>query len=98
MFEQSLPPPAVTFYARFPLGANLPWKAGIDDTLTPSQGQLTVVGTLATPAKALLETPQIARTIHRGVNAFMEVAPSLMRALDEVAKVHPFIGGASPSF
>ena len=78
------------------LSANLHWKAGIQDTLTPSQGQLTVVDTLATPAKALLETPQIAQTIQRGVSAFMEVAPSLMAALDEVAKIHPFIGGASP--
>jgi len=53
---------------------------------------------LAAPAKALLETPQIAQTIQKGVNAFMEVAPSLVRALDEVAKIHPFIGGASLPF
>jgi len=61
-----------------------------------SPGQQTVVDTLAAPAKALMDTPQIAESIHKGVNTFMETVPILMKALDEVAKVHPFISGAGP--
>ena len=52
-----------------------------------------MVNTLVAPAKALMDTPQIAETIQTGVNTFMEVVPSLMKALDEVAKIHPFISG-----
>jgi hypothetical protein len=61
--------------------------------LTLSPGQEAVVDTLTVPAKALLDTPQIADVIEKGVNTFMEAVPSLMKALDEVAKVHPFISG-----
>lgn len=43
--------------------------------------------------KAMLDTPQIADRIQKGVNTFMEAVPPLVRALDEVAKVHPFIAG-----
>lgn len=41
---------------------------------------------LTTPAKALVDTPQVAETIRKGANKFTEV-------LDEVANVHPFISG-----
>jgi len=54
-----------------------------------------VVDTLAVPVKGLMDTPEIAATIEKGVNTFMEAVPALMKALDEVAKVHPFISGAS---
>jgi hypothetical protein len=57
-----------------------------------------VVDTLAAPAKALLEAPQIAEAIHKGASAFMEAVPPLMKVLDEVSKVHPFISGGSPFF
>jgi hypothetical protein len=33
--------------------------------------------------------------IEHGLNTFMEGIPVLMNALDEVAKLHPFIGGTS---
>ena len=61
--------------------------------MTLSQGQQNLVGTLAVPAKALMDTPQIAETIQKGVNTFMEAVPPLMKALDEVAKIHPFVSG-----
>jgi len=54
-----------------------------------------VVKTLAVPMKALLDTPHMADAIEKGVNTFMETVPSLMKALDEVAKIHPFISGES---
>ena len=56
-----------------------------------------MVETLAAPAKALIDASQIAEKIHKGVDAFMEAVPPLMGALDEVAKIHPFIGGTGPS-
>jgi hypothetical protein len=43
--------------------------------------------------KAVLDTSQIADVMEKGVNTFMEAVPSLMKALDEVAKIHPFISG-----
>ena len=54
-----------------------------------------MVDTLIVPVKALIDTPHIAATITKGVDTFMEAVPSLMKALDEVAKIHPFISGAS---
>lgn len=57
-----------------------------------------MVDTLAAPAKTLLDTPQVVDAIQKGVNTFMEAVPSLMKALDEVAKVHPFISGEPNPF
>jgi ABC-type uncharacterized transport system permease subunit len=46
---------------------------------------------------ALVNAPQIADAIEKGVNTFMEAVPALMKVLDEVAKVHPFISGMCES-
>ena len=56
-----------------------------------------MVDTLSVPAKALMKASNIdiAEAIHNGVNTFMEAAPPFMKALDEVAKLHPFISGMS---
>jgi len=56
-----------------------------------------VVNALAMPVKALANAPQIADAIEKGVGTFMEAVPTLMKALDEVAKVHPFISGLDES-
>jgi len=69
----------------------------VQNTVTLSDGQQVVVSTLAVPAKALASTPEIADAIEKGVNTFMEAVPALMKALDEVAKVHPFIYGMHES-
>jgi len=65
----------------------------VQKSLARSPGEEAVVNTLAAPVKALLDTPQIADAIEKGVNTFMETVPSLIKVLDEVAKVHPFISG-----
>lgn len=57
-----------------------------------------MVDTLAAPLKVLLDAPHIADNIEKGVNTFMETVPSLMKALDEVAKIHPFISGELHAF
>ena len=64
----------------------------MQDSLALSAGLGAVVA-LTVPAKALVDTTQVADVIQKGVNTFMEAVPSLVRALDEVAKLHPFIGG-----
>ena len=55
-----------------------------------------MITTLAAPVNALLDSSKIADAIHKGVDSFMDAAPPLMKALGAVAKVHPFIAGASP--
>ena len=70
-------------------------EGDVQDSLAPPPGQQTVVDTLAEPVKALMDTSGITETIQKGVNTFMETVPILMKALDEVAKIHPFISGKS---
>jgi len=72
-------------------------KEKVQNAVTLTVGEQAVVDTLATPAMALVNAPQIADAIEKGVNAFMETVPVLMKALDEVAKVHPFISGKDES-
>lgn len=45
------------------------------------------------PALTTLDTAQTRQTIERGVQHFMEDIPWLMKALDDVAKIHPFVSG-----
>jgi hypothetical protein len=78
--------------------ADLKRKADAQGTLTLSSGQQKVVDTLTAPAKALMDASHISESIHKGVNTFMEAVPPLMKALDEVAKIHPFISGENPLF
>lgn len=41
----------------------------------------------------LLETTGGRRAIEEGLSHFLEGSAVLMKALDEVAKLHPFVGG-----
>jgi len=69
------------------------YEGHVQNAMTPSDGQQAVVDTLAVPAKALMDTPQIANIITEGVNSFMDVVPGIVKALDGLAKIHPFIEG-----
>ena len=62
--------------------------------VTPADEQQAAIDMLAIPVKALANTPQIADAMEQGVSTFMEAVPALIKALDEVAKVHPFISSA----
>lgn len=57
-----------------------------------SLGKQMVIDTSASPAKTLMDAPQISE-IKKGVDTFMEAVPVLMDALDMVTDVHPFIRG-----
>ena len=72
-------------------------KEIVEEKVTLSEGHQVVLSTFAAPTMLLLDTPQIADGIEQGVNAFMETVPVLMKALDEVARIHPFIGGMDES-
>ena len=88
---------AVIVDADLPFSTDFYRKGGIQNSLILSPGQQTVVDTLAVPAKALMDTTRITETIQKGVDTFMEAVPILMKVLDEVARIHPFISGADPS-
>ena len=94
--EYSYPYLAAIANVDFPFSTDFYWKEGIQDSLTLSPGRQAVGDTLAVPARALMDMTPIAETIQEGVNTFMDAVPVLMKALDEVAKIHPFISGASP--
>lgn len=66
----------------------------IQNSLTLSYLQEAVADTpLPQPVEALLGAPQITDVIQKGVNTFMESVPSLIKVLEEVAEIHPFISG-----
>ncbi|OSD01341.1 hypothetical protein PYCCODRAFT_541681 [Trametes coccinea BRFM310] len=52
---------------------------------------------LASPLKSAYESDAM-KTIRNGVNALADNLPGLIKALDEVAKLHPFIGIAVGAF
>ncbi|KAJ7777866.1 hypothetical protein DFH07DRAFT_796416 [Mycena maculata] len=54
--------------------------------------------TIMTTIKTALDGVSGLEVIENGINSFMEGMPVLMNALDEVAKLHPFIGVAVMAF
>ncbi|KAJ7757039.1 hypothetical protein B0H16DRAFT_1885755 [Mycena metata] len=54
--------------------------------------------TIVTNVKTVLDTAGVLEAVENGINSFMEGMPVLMSALDEVAKLHPFIGVAVMAF
>ena len=63
------------------------------NAITLSDGKKVEGSGLPVQVSAVADTSQIAAAIEEGVNTFMETVPALIKALDEVAKVHPFISG-----
>jgi hypothetical protein len=51
--------------------------------------------TLINGASVVLGATGGMEAIERGVNHFLEGSDILMKSLDEVAKLHPFVGGAT---
>lgn len=51
------------------------------------------VSTAIDGVKTILEVTGGIEGIEQGINKFMEGSTVLMNALDEVAKLHPFVGG-----
>ncbi|GBE85444.1 hypothetical protein SCP_0706310 [Sparassis crispa] len=73
----------------------------LDDKVTTIQGQETLATTLYAPIKAavaLEAVSNIKQSIEDGITSFLDGMPVLMKALDEVTKLHPFIGVAVLAF
>ena len=59
--------------------------------VTDSQG---VVAKYIAPIKNILDASGATQAIQSGLTSFMEDIPWLMKALDEVARIHPVVTGA----
>ena len=56
---------------------------------------VTSAQSMSSPLKSAYESEAM-KTIRSGVNALVDSLPGLIKALDEVAKLHPFIGSMFP--
>ncbi len=45
------------------------------------------------PTQATIDVGGVVQGIKNGLDSFMEDLPWIMKGLDEVAKIHPFLGG-----
>ena len=59
-----------------------------------TQTDVTTAQSYATSLKPVYESDAM-KTVREGVNLLVDSLPGLVKALDEVAKLHPFIGSAS---
>lgn len=50
-----------------------------------------MLSTFVDPVKSSLDASGATRAIQRAVDVFVDNVPVFMKALDEVAKIHPFI-------
>ena len=60
---------------------------------TTAQDTNGLVLTMVQPVRELLESSDAMKAIEKGVNAFMEDIPWLMKGLDEIARIHPVVTG-----
>ena len=61
--------------------------------MTALTAKVTDVTQAAQPLVAMVEASGAVQMIKSGLNSFMEDIPWLMKSLDEVAKIHPFVQG-----
>jgi hypothetical protein len=45
------------------------------------------------PVALLQQSGPVGDAIQNGINTFLDGMPVLMKALDEISKLHPFVGG-----
>ena len=57
------------------------------------KGQVGEMQKIAAPIIPVIQASGAVDAIQKGMSGFMEGFPSLMKALDEVAKIHPFVAG-----
>jgi hypothetical protein len=77
-------------------GALIP---SIDDAVATAQSNIAPFQPLMliTAAKGAIEQTDLGKAVKEGIDHFFEGMPIFMNALDAVADLHPFIGGASIS-
>lgn len=72
--------------------------SSIEDVVATAQSNLAPFQPLIAAAKSAVEQTDISKAVTEGIDHFFEGMPVFMNALDAVADLHPFIGGASISF
>ncbi|KAI9464112.1 hypothetical protein BJY52DRAFT_1221492 [Lactarius psammicola] len=70
----------------------------VDDAVGAVQSNIAPFQPLITVAKEAVEQSDLGKVVKEGIDHFFEGMPIFMSALDAVADLHPFIGGASISF
>lgn len=68
--------------------------AATEDQAGAASGSVGVVQTYMQPVTQALTASGVVDTLKSGLSTFMEDIPWLMKGLDEVAKIHPFVAGA----
>ena len=61
------------------------------------QTNVTAAQGLMSPLKSAVESEGM-KIVREGFNAFADSLPGVLKALHEVAQIHPFIGGESFAF
>ena len=67
----------------------------IGDLLDSIQTDVTSAQSYSSPMKTVYESDAM-KVVREGVNTLIDSLPGLVKALDEVAKLHPFIGSKWP--
>lgn len=65
----------------------------VDDKITVVTTATSYLTAVAAPVKAALDASGATPAIQRGIHELADAAPVLMKILDEVADIHPFIKG-----
>ena len=69
-------------------------RARAGDTLETIQTNATTAQDLISPLKSAVESDGM-KMVREGFNTFVDSLPGMLKALHEVAQIHPFIGGTS---
>lgn len=85
---------SVSLNLRFVNGASIP---SVDDAVATAQDNVALFQPLITAAEGAVEQTDLTKVVTEGIDHFFEGMPIFMSALDAIADLHPFIGGASLS-
>ena len=88
----------VSLKLSFVSGALIPSIDDAVDYIQSSVAPFQPLVPLITAAKDAVEQTDLGKVVKEGIDHFFEGMPIFMSALDAVADLHPFIGGASISF
>ena len=69
----------------------------IDDAVAIAQDDVVPFQPLIAAASVAVEQTDLGKAVKEGIDHFFEGMPIFMNALDAIADLHPFIGGASIS-
>lgn len=65
----------------------------VDDKVSSASDPKGLISVGISAVKTVAESSGALKAIEAGINAFVDDIPWLMKGLDEVAKIHPFVRG-----